>query len=340
MHTKGDDEESWAHGLTPYLLWKNKDRFSPFDEPYDAAREEEIMSTIQHIVSEAKSENEEYFRANHSRCKLYQVQAPFTSYFNTMAITNSSENNNKATISIGSRRSGRPNTTWKHFDAIVNVTTMEYEEFSSMNGIVPTGKFYIQLPVKEGKRDKTELEKWMSTALLFIIVHLKENRRVLIHCAQGMDRSVAICMAVLCLCCEFDRDDGSIVLKSWVKEVSYQNMYTYFQHENKIQEGDPCFTQVYKRSSIPSVLVKHLCSRDGKNIFLSYVQMIIDKNTSRDRIIESAIQFATKESLRQALLKIHEFRSSACPTRSTMQKLNRYFMSGEFELALRQSEER
>ena len=151
---KGDDEESWAHGLTPYLLWKNIDRFSPFDEPYDAAREEEIMSTIQHIVSEAKSENEEYFRANHSRCKLYQVQAPFTSYFNTMTITDSSENNNKATISIGSRRSGRPNTAWKHFDAIVNVTTMEYEEFSSMNATIPTGKFYIQLPVKEGKRDK------------------------------------------------------------------------------------------------------------------------------------------------------------------------------------------
>lgn len=227
------------------------------------------MSTIQYIVSEAKSESEEYFRANYSRCKIYKPQAPFTSYFNTVAIANSIENNIKPTISIGSRRSGRPGTAWKHFDAIVNVTTMEYEEFGATNGIVPAGKFYIQLPVKEGKRDKTELEKWMSTALLFIMVHLKENRRVLIHCAQGMDRSVAICMAVLCLCCEFiDRDDGSIVLKSWVKEVSYQNMYTYFQHENKIQEGDPCFTEVYKHSSIPSVLVKHLCSKNGKHLFL------------------------------------------------------------------------
>lgn len=55
----------------------------------------------------------------------------------------------------------------------------------------------------------------------------------------------------------------------------------------------------------------------------------------QDKMIQSEILLATKESLRQALLKVHE-----CPTISAVHKLNGYFMSGEFELASRQSEER
>ena len=85
----------------------------------------------------------------------------------------------------------------RRFDAILNVTTNEYEDNMSEK-IGLAGKHYLCCPVEEGKRDKTELERWMSVALLFYGIHVVSGGgKVLIHCAQGKDRSVAVAMACL-----------------------------------------------------------------------------------------------------------------------------------------------
>jgi hypothetical protein len=79
----------------------------------------------------------------------------------------------------------------------LNVTTNEYEDNMSEK-IGLAGKHYLCCPVEEGKRDKTELERWMSVALLFYGIHgVSGGGKVLIHCAQGKDRSVAVAMACL-----------------------------------------------------------------------------------------------------------------------------------------------
>ena len=64
------------------------------------------------------------------------------------------------------------------------------------------GNYYLQLPVQEGKRDKTELEKWLAVGICFCVLHAQAGRRILIHCAQGKDRSVGVALAVVALFCD------------------------------------------------------------------------------------------------------------------------------------------
>ena len=54
---------------------------------------------------------------------------------------------------------------------------------------------------RRGKRDTSELERWMPVGLVFVARRLQCGSRVLVHCAQGRDRSVAIAMAFVALFC-------------------------------------------------------------------------------------------------------------------------------------------
>ena len=96
-------------------------------------------------------------------------------------------------IYIGSRTAGRPPGCWERFDAIVNVTMDEYKDISARND-----KHYLWCPVAEGKKDKTELQRWLPSVLAFVGIHgVGGGGRVLIHCNQGKDRSVALAIACL-----------------------------------------------------------------------------------------------------------------------------------------------
>ena len=48
---------------------------------------------------------------------------------------------------------------------------------------------YLQVPVAEGKRDKVGLVQHLPAALRFVAARLLKGDRVLVHCAQGRDRS-------------------------------------------------------------------------------------------------------------------------------------------------------
>jgi len=54
---------------------------------------------------------------------------------------------------------------------------------------------YVDIP--DGKKEKHALEDNLEIMLNFIWKHLKKNHRILIHCNQGINRSVATCCAVL-----------------------------------------------------------------------------------------------------------------------------------------------
>ena len=100
-------------------------------------------------------------------------------------------------LAVGSRRAGRPPECWAAFDAVVNVTQDAYE------GMAGDAR-YLQVPVAEGKRDKVGLVRHLPAALRFVAARLLKGDRVLVHCAQGRDRSVGVALAVLATC--FDED--------------------------------------------------------------------------------------------------------------------------------------
>ena len=335
----GDDEESWSGGLTPSLFWENVD--SIIHETTSEAKTNEVITCI---VEKAKLADEEWFRAESSRGALRsdpKIRPSFTSYFDRVRL---SSKTNDGSIAVGTRRAGRPPECWEHFDAVVNVTTMEYEDMISAEKALPEGKFYLQLPVKEGKRDKAELENWMAVAMLFIGVNLKENKRILIHCAQGMDRSVAITMAALCLYYQFvgDIDTTSLSPYSWCKEeMSYKSFEAFVEKQNaevayesdvneEIQSIDSDGETYYRRSGIPLKLANKCKGKQGRDLFLSYLKAISSSGDVSKSNSDKDL-FATKETLRLALIKVQQYRIKACPTRSTMQKLNRFFMSSVYE---------
>jgi Initiator tRNA phosphoribosyl transferase. len=329
----GDDEESWAMGLTASLFWENLN-----DLIFKIKSEEEMQQAIKRIVAKAKGQNEEWFREREyqpSNCPSHLEMKPcFTSYFDKIG---------ESSLYIGSRRAGRPPECWEYFDAIVNVTTMEYDEISNANGHLPEGKLYLQLPVKEGKRDRVELENWMAVAMLFVGINLVKNKRILIHCAQGMDRSVAVAISSLCI--YFNFHGQGINLHEWCYEkLSYQSFGDYMLEEGiNIQELPTSHNRdeevnfpFYLKSQMPLSFVVLCKGKEGRDLFLRYIKYIsrdlrcdVDKPEGKfDRFDEF---FATKETLRMALIKIQQYRPKACPTRSTMQKLNRFFMSGVYE---------
>jgi tRNA A64-2'-O-ribosylphosphate transferase len=328
----GDDEESWAMGLTALLFWENVN-----DLIFKIKSEEEMQQTIKRIVADAKVQNEEWFREQlqPSNCPSSLETKPcFTSYFDEIGTSS---------LCIGSRRAGRPPECWQYFDAIVNVTTMEYDELSDVNGSLPEGKLYLQLPVKEGKRDRSELENWMAVAMLFIGINLVKCKRILIHCAQGMDRSVAVAMSALCL--YFNFHGQGFNLHEWCYEnLTYQSFWDYLLEEG-MNEQEQLYShyrdeekdlQFYLKSQIPLPFVNLCKGKEGRDLFLRFIKYVsCDSRFKSDQPDGNFDKFddcfATKETLRLALIKLQQYRPKACPTRSTMQKLNRFFMSGVHE---------
>jgi hypothetical protein len=76
---------------------------------------------------------------------------------------------------------------------------------------------------------------------------------------------------------------------------------------------------IYLRSGLPSSVVNALLKDTGRDLFLKWMHQQLKAPPNKP--------FADKESLRIVLHLLRQEREVADPTRSTMQKLNRFFMS-------------
>ena len=426
-----DDHESWARGLTPYLFWSHfqsilypdvtacNSTISQQTSSTINTNDAELVliqgtkKTIDEIVKQAKKENEEWYLDDGTTNKKQHVQLQMLGISNPSPSLSSSKHlhhirtfssKDEEDISgyysmigctnlfIGSRRAGRPPQCWNHFDAIVNVTMNEYPEMKEItNG---NNSFYLQMPVLEGKRDRTQLEHWMAVAMVFIMGNLNKGRKVLIHCAQGKDRSVAVIMAVLALFFHIEEDENdrkvqdtqdmnfepissSQTFVSWKMERCFQKMTLEEMEslawciddanidrrssdsnddnsddniENRNDKTGENIDQqthennLYEQSGLSKRLVELLRGREGRNLLFSWIsqwrQTSMDDMTSDSRHIHEKMKpepspslsiMTSKESLRLALHFIQTYREQVSPTRNTLQKLNRFLMSGSYE---------
>ncbi|KAJ2160623.1 tRNA A64-2'-O-ribosylphosphate transferase [Coemansia sp. RSA 552] len=181
-----DDHELWAGGLTPRLFWKHRRRLLETDRAACAA-------LVEDIVASGKT-------ASSSGTDFAFVRS--------------------TGVAVGSRTSGRPPECWSRFDAVVNCGAPEYEP----NQDPSLGDRYLFLPIPEGKKGQVALGKSIPRALEFIRPFLaaKENPAVLIHCSQGVDRSVGIALAILT---RYYNDTGSFVETQTdeISKLSIQN---------------------------------------------------------------------------------------------------------------------
>jgi Rit1 DUSP-like domain len=227
-------------------------------------------------------------------------------------------------LSVGSRRSGRPPDCWRQFDAILNVTDNEYPIMSE-SIMRNDSQFYLNLPVAEGKRDKTELERFMPLGLVFVIHHLQQGRRVLVHCNQGKDRSVAMVLALVVLACPLEYP---LQLRQGFEKWEIGSLHSVVSNSN--DEDDEC-DERHMHSGLSKGIIDVLVSGTGKESFLAWVHEQIKVSTHKPLV--------DKERLQIALHLIKQDRENADPSRSTMQKLNRFFMTSAMyrEIPLKES---
>ncbi len=274
MSGAADDQESWARNLTPKLFWQHHIELTD-----SRLSEDQIDQEIDDIVSRTK----------------------FTSKMDVEE-EGTLDRIGSLSLWISSRRAGRPPHCWENFDAVLNVTDQEYDGMAEQRG-----SFYLQLPVAEGKRDRTELERWMPVGLVFLVLHLQQRRRVLVHCNQGKDRSVAVVLAFVALACPLT---FPIVLApdfhSW-------------RVDDVVADSEMDRKEFYLSSGLPLATVDALLQDDGKETFLRWA------HSQKQALLSEPL--ANKDRLRIVLHLIRQDRSLAEPTRSTMQKINRFLMS-------------
>ncbi|RIA84745.1 tRNA A64-2'-O-ribosylphosphate transferase [Glomus cerebriforme] len=183
-----DDHEMWAKGLTPSLFWKyhkeilNTNNFAECDK---------VVSRIIRQEKLIKSELNNFQLSNDS--------------FNFIGNTN---------IAIGDYKSAFPPECWKNFDYIINCTSESY----TSNEITPSfNKNYLQLSIPEGKKGQNTLYLNIPIALEFIRKPLEENKKILIHCKQGIDRSCGIALAIMV---KYFDDKGNLIKNG----VNHQNI--------------------------------------------------------------------------------------------------------------------
>ena len=280
-----DDDSSWGRGLTRTLFWENKTRL------LDATlTDDEIDTRIDSIVNERKNNN-----------KNDGVDCNSTSNMDKIGNMN---------LWIGSRRCGRPPDCWSQFDAILNVTENEYPNMSQsikeQQEVHTKSCYYLQLPILEGKKDKKELERWLPLGLIFLIHHLQHNKKVLVHCAQGKDRSVAVVLALVALVC---KPTYPLQLQENFDSIDIGTLQADLKDDDNL----------YLQSGLSQSLVDALILDHGTELFLKWMHEQL--NTP------SSTPFANKESLRVVLHLVKQDRENAEPTRNTLQKLNRFFMS-------------
>lgn len=278
-----DDHETWARHLNPLSFWENISTI----KDAQLSNDDEFNKMIDSIV-----ERESLASNGLQKCTF--DLAPDESNCDRIGYLN---------IYIGTRRSGRPPECWEHFDAILNVTDIEYHDMHETLSSHVNNRFYLQLPVREGKRDRTELERWLTVGIIFVVVHARENRKVLVHCAQGVDRSVALVMAVIANFC-----DMKFPLQ-W--NSTYWNFPICQFSDNN---NSKC---LYLSSGLRCKTFQDMQGREGRDQLFS----LLYPNSE-----DISLNF-TKSSIRIALHLIKQDREKANPSRSTMQKLHRFFMS-------------
>ncbi|KAL3827593.1 hypothetical protein ACHAXA_002090 [Cyclostephanos tholiformis] len=328
-----DDDATWCRNLTPEAFWSNASvLLRPRMTDIDTDR------AIDALVGNYGMNGTHRRRADGGECG--DVDDRSSSMTGEVSSSSNSDRIGNTNIWIGTRRSGRPPECWDEFDAVLNVTEVEYpnmarsidhdggEEGEGSGILRPRGeratrvsrRHYMQLPVMEGKRDKHELERYLPIGIIFIAHHLKRGDRVLVHCAQGRDRSVAIVMAFVAIFCP---PSYPLSLRSDFDTLSFDRR-TDLPIFDDDDVDDDC---LYLKSGLRRVLIDSLLQDGGKDTFMTWMHQQLN--------VPSTEPFANKDTLRIVLHLVRQDRENAEPTRSTMQKLNRFFMSSNMYRALK-----
>ncbi|XP_076896196.1 uncharacterized protein C3F10.06c-like [Bidens hawaiensis] len=192
----GDDEESWARGLTPVLFWNNV--YDLINSGPDVCNQ-----MVANIV-----EKDRVFRAQRGH------NAPQVCVKDKkLEGTESNRFDQPLDVIIENRISGEllddgngvywlgltnlaVCSTGYDFKAL-NVDSILNCDNNQILCTLEDPEAYLHLPIMNSKYDRFSLQKNLPSALSFAKLHLKQGKRLAVCCNSGEDISVCVCLAIL-----------------------------------------------------------------------------------------------------------------------------------------------
>ncbi|WCJ42578.1 initiator tRNA phosphoribosyl transferase family protein [Euphorbia peplus] len=195
----GDDEESWARGLSPGLFWNNaydlissepglcNQKVADIVEKDRVYRSQRGQSAPQVTVKSSKMLDREIDPSQFESSLSLDVD-------NTCTGLNSSQNDEKfywlgpTSLAVGSTQLA---TDASNADCILNCDQHFIHIYLQGN------EAYLHLPMLSSKFDRFSILSNLPAAVRFAKVNLRKGNRLLVCCQNGEDISVCVCLAIL-----------------------------------------------------------------------------------------------------------------------------------------------
>ncbi|CAN1143590.1 Uncharacterized protein C3F10.06c, partial [Linum perenne] len=183
----GDDEESWARGLSPDLFWTHA---------YD------IISLGPEVCNQKVAdiiEKDRVYRAHRGQ-DAPQISLKLPKPLSNMDVCSSctsipKSERSSAVFWIGSTNVAVGNI--RHAASISDVDCiLDCNEEHIPDRVLDT-EDYLHLPIVSSKQDRFSISKNLLAAVKFAKAHLKRGHRLLVCCQNGEDISVCVCLAIL-----------------------------------------------------------------------------------------------------------------------------------------------
>nr|AKM76539.1 initiator tRNA phosphoribosyl transferase family protein [Geranium maderense] len=195
----GDDEESWARGLSPELFWNNA--YDIINSGPDACNQKVAnMVEKDRVYRAQRGQNSPQISVKPQK-SMRSTTDP--SYVESMLSFDSLDIKNDIQFSEADSTIywlGNTNLAVSSALAAANITSVDCVLNCGQNSISAghlKNEAYLHLPMVNSKFDRFSLRNNLPSAVKFAKLNLSEGKRLLVCCHDGEDISVCICLAIL-----------------------------------------------------------------------------------------------------------------------------------------------
>ncbi|GKV06706.1 hypothetical protein SLEP1_g18560 [Rubroshorea leprosula] len=192
----GDDEESWARGLSPNLFWKHA--YDLINSGPDSCNQK-VADIVEkdRVYRSQRGHNAPQITAkapvSGSSTQFSDLEPLSLDISNLKLNTDSSDESaiswlGSTNLALGPSQLA---ANLSDVDCVLNC------DQKSISISLPDGEAYLHLPIVNSKLDRFSLFNNLPSAVGFARLNLSKGRKLLVCCHNGEDISVCICLAIL-----------------------------------------------------------------------------------------------------------------------------------------------
>ncbi|XP_022158493.1 uncharacterized protein C3F10.06c isoform X2 [Momordica charantia] len=193
----GDDEESWARGLSPNLFWNHAHDLMSSGPDVCNQKVAEIVEKDR-VYRTLRGNDVPQISVKSQKLGGSSTQVPPIEQMLTLDISDAkitkSSNGNCALSWLGSTNlavGSSQYVTASDVDCILNC------DQESVSVCLPKAEAYLHLPMVMSKLDRFSLSRNLPSAVAFAKSNLCLGKRLLVCCSNGEDISICVCLAIL-----------------------------------------------------------------------------------------------------------------------------------------------